>query len=110
MYRVLGAAGICALLFAAGCTVSYSAPVMPPGGAVTNITAPMSTEFGEGVPASMKQGRATATSILALVSTGDASVEAAARNGGLSTIHYADYSFMSILGLYTKFTTIVHGE
>jgi len=48
--------------------------------------------------------------ILGLVATGDASTEAAAREGGISTIHSADYSYFNVLGVYQRYETIVHGE
>lgn len=59
---------------------------------------------------STKTGTATATSILGLVGTGDASIETAARNGGITKIHHVDYQTKSILGIYATFTTVVKGE
>jgi hypothetical protein len=59
---------------------------------------------------SNKTGTATATSILGLFGTGDASIEAAARNGGITKIHHVDYQTKSILGIYATFTTVVKGE
>jgi hypothetical protein len=55
-------------------------------------------------------GTSVATSILGLIATGDASIEAAAKAGGISKIHHVDYQAMSILGLYSTFTTVVYGE
>ena len=57
-----------------------------------------------------KTGTSTATTILGLVSTGDASAAAAARAGNITTIRHADYQFTSVLGIYQKFTTVVYGD
>jgi hypothetical protein len=54
-------------------------------------------------------GRATAESIMGLVAYGDASIEAAARAGGITRIHHVDYESTNILGLYATFTTVVYG-
>jgi len=49
--------------------------------------------------------------VLWLVAWGDASTEAAAKNGGLSVVYHMDQEVFSILfGLYSKSTTIVYGE
>ena len=56
------------------------------------------------------QGTAEATSILGLIAMGDASIEAACEQGGISTISSVDHKSWSILGLYSKFTTIVTGS
>lgn len=59
-----------------------------------------------------KIGKAECTSILGLIATGDASIEAAAAaapNGGITKIHHVDYE-SNILGIYAKFTTVVYGD
>lgn len=58
----------------------------------------------------LKTGAATATSILGIVATGDASIEAAAKNGGITRIHHVDHHSRNIFGFYSEFTTIVYGE
>ena len=57
-----------------------------------------------------KTGDATATSILGLVATGDASISAACSKGGIKTINTVDHHYTNILGLYAKWTTVVTGE
>ena len=57
-----------------------------------------------------KVGKATSTSILGLVATGDASIETAAKNGGIKTIKFVDYEVNNILGIYGQYTTIVYGD
>lgn len=97
------------LMACSGCAF-YSAPVKPPQGAFTSIEAPTSTDFSETTPAGTDMGRSSAHSILGLVAWGDASVDAAARNGDLSAVNYVDYEYLSVLGLYTKYTTVAHGK
>lgn len=55
-------------------------------------------------------GEACATSILGVVATGDASIEAARRNGGITMISGVDDHATSILGVYAKYCTIVRGR
>ncbi|PSQ80560.1 MAG: hypothetical protein BRD46_03950 [Bacteroidetes bacterium QS_8_68_15] len=58
----------------------------------------------------LDEGEASAESILGLVGTGDASIEAAMDDGDLSRIHYVDYETENYLGIYAKFTVVVYGE
>ena len=55
-------------------------------------------------------GEACATSILGAIATGDASIETARRNGGITMITSVDGKSESILGLYAKYCTIVRGR
>lgn len=57
-----------------------------------------------------KSGEACASSILGLVGTGDASIDAAAKNAGITRIAYVDGKSTNILGIYATYCTIVHGE
>jgi hypothetical protein len=57
-----------------------------------------------------KSGSAQARSYLAMVSVGDASVDAACKNGGITKINTVDTQGWSILGVYATWTTIVTGE
>ena len=57
-----------------------------------------------------KSGESSCVAVLGIVSTGDASIEAAMKNGGITKIHHVDHKSMSVLGLFAKFTTIVYGE
>lgn len=72
-----------------------------------------STKGGAGAGADgagTKKGKACATSILGAIGTGDASVTAAARNGGITKVGFVDYSAFSILGLYAEHCTLVSGS
>jgi TRL-like protein family len=102
MLKSLALASSCAALIA-GCALGHG-PVVAP--VTFNMTGPVSA--GPAVTAP-KVGRAQAWGIV-LFATGDASISAAARNGGITKIHHVDHETMNILGIYAKYTTIVHGE
>jgi hypothetical protein len=57
-----------------------------------------------------KSGSAHAESYVGIFGLGDASVETAAKNAGITRIHHVDYECWSILGCYAKFTTTVYGD
>jgi hypothetical protein len=57
-----------------------------------------------------KVGESSTQNVLGVVSWGDASTRAAAQAGGITTIRSADYEFYTVLGIYSKYTTIVHGD
>jgi hypothetical protein len=56
-----------------------------------------------------KKGQACAASILGIVTTGDASVAAAAKAGGIDTVAYVDHSFVNYVGVYSKYCVEVYG-
>ncbi|MDF2446360.1 MAG: uncharacterized protein K0S46_1596 [Moraxellaceae bacterium] len=87
-----------------GCAVVAS----PTTGALyTKVQGPITTGTGT---TSAKSGQACATNILGLIATGDASVDAAKKAGGISTVASVDHDSMSILGLYATFCTVVKGN
>ncbi|MCX6116044.1 MAG: TRL-like family protein [Proteobacteria bacterium] len=57
-----------------------------------------------------KKGKACASSILGIIGTGDASIAAAAKQGGISKVSTADYSAFSVLGFYAESCTLVTGN
>lgn len=61
------------------------------------------------IPASAKVGEASAMSVIG-ITTGDCSISAAAKAGGISRISFVDYHSMGILGVYARTTTKVYGE
>lgn len=81
------------------------------GGCVyTDIRAPMSRDFRTARVAP-KSGEASTHSVAWLVAWGDGGLQQAANNGQLTTIEYADRSFLNILfGLYMRNTTVVYGN
>ncbi len=76
------------------------------GALYTDITAPVAAGSGSGA----KVGTATSTTYLGLVALGDASIEAAKRNGGISSVSSASEEIKSVLGIITTYTTTVRGN
>ena len=104
---VFTAFGFCLLV---GC--QFQAPVVPPTAQLyTSIDAPLDVEFDRSALGS-KSGESSSVSVLSLFAFGDASARQAAVNGGISTIHAADYRYTSVLGglIFSNYTTVVHGD
>lgn len=91
-------------------TGCIQAPVVPPLAMIyTSFEAPLDVDFQQ-TSLGSKVGQSSCMNILGLVATGDASSQAAAEEGGLTTILGADYSYLNVLGIYQRYTTIVYGE
>ena len=58
----------------------------------------------------LKIGKASCNNLFGLVSTGDCSIHAAARNGNISEVYYIDKKVMSFLFFGAAQTTIVYGK
>lgn len=65
----------------------------------------------------LKTGEAECINILGFVETGDASINTAAKNGGITKIHYIDYKINKVyipilfIPIYAKeIKTVVYGE
>jgi hypothetical protein len=56
------------------------------------------------------RGEACASSILGIYASGDATVDAAKKNGGIAQVTAVDHSANSILGFYAKYCTVVYGK
>ncbi len=56
------------------------------------------------------RGEACATSILGAFASGDASIDAAKKNGGIAQVTTVDHSATSYVGFYAKYCTIVYGK
>jgi hypothetical protein len=80
---------------------------MPVGAWYTGVKLPVAASSNAGYT---KTGQAKATSVLGLVATGDASIEAAKANGGISVVTHVDYEAKNILGLFGTYTTTVYGK
>jgi TRL-like protein family len=100
--RVLSLALCCALL--AGCAVVAQGPITAL--VAVDMKGPVSLGPATG---SAKVGRSEAWGIL-VYATGDASIATAMKNGGIKRAHHVDNETMTILGIYSKYTTIVYGE
>ncbi len=87
-----------------GCMIVQS-PVA--GMIYTDVKAPLATgPHSSGT----KVGKAVAHSYVGVIGVGDASIQTAATNGGITRIHHVDYEAKNILGVVGTFTTVVYGE
>lgn len=57
-----------------------------------------------------KVGVAECTSVLCLVATGDASIEAAKRQGGITTVTHVDWEVKNTLGIVASYKVVVYGN
>jgi len=103
MKHLLGPLLIATML--SGCATAVS----PVNGALySNVKGPALATDNTDKPT--KIGRASARSIMGIYAVGDASIETAAKNAGITHIHHVDYQSQSILGLVADFTVIVYGN
>jgi hypothetical protein len=91
-----------AMAFLAGCASLY-----PMGMAYTEVKLPTQATSAD---KALKVGTSQCISVLALVAIGDASIEAAMKNGGITKIHHVDWDVKNILGIYGEYKTTVYGE
>ncbi len=96
-------------LFAIATMMSSCAMVQSPVMATiyTDVKAPVAVTGNSG---SSKVGTATAKSILGILATGDASIQAAAQSAGITKIHHVDAHSSAILGIIASYTVYVYGE
>ena len=103
MKRLLAAS---ALAFALTGCATATAPVS--GLLYSNVTGPIGITGSADKPT--KVGRSHARSFFGLYATGNASIEEASRNGGITKIHHVDHETQVILGVIADFTTVVYGN
>jgi hypothetical protein len=89
--------------------LSGCATAIPSGRIYSEMTLPM---LATGNTKGTKVGVSTCTSILGVVATGDASVQAAMDNGKIKKVSHIDWKVMSEipLGIKTVYTTTVYGD
>ena len=103
MKRLLAASTLALAL--AGCATANS----PVSGLIySNVVGPVGVTGSADKPT--KVGRSTARSFFGLYATGNASIEEAARNGGITKIHHVDHESQIILGVIADYTTVVYGN
>jgi len=86
------------------------AAILMTGCVYTNIKTPLDTDLDK-TEMGTKVGEASMYSVLWLVSWGDASTAAAAKDGSISTVNHMDRQFFSVLfGMYSRTTTIAYGD
>ena len=104
-FRNLVLMGTIAILFSSCFAMSRRAPLT--GFLYTSTKSP---GFVTSNPGASKVGSSEAMSILGLVATGDASIDAAAKAAGISKIHHVDEECTVILGIVAKYKIYVYGE
>lgn len=101
--KMVGLFGISAIMMSS-CAMVKS----PVGGIIyTDVHSPMAVTDNSG---SAKAGHASASSILGLIATGDASITKAAKSAGITKIHHVDEHATNILGIFAKYEITVYGE
>jgi len=93
-----------AVLLLSSCAMVKS-PVI--GFVYTNTKAPVTVTEN---PVGSKKGKASAVSILGWVALGNASVQKAAKEAGITKISHVDEKSTGVLGLFAKYTVTVYGE
>ena len=81
----------------------------------TPVTGMIYTDVKDGLAVtgnagSSKVGTAEAKGYLGVVALGDAGIQAAAKEAGITRIHHVDYQAKSYVGVYNVYTVIVYGE
>lgn len=87
--------------------LSSCGAVGPVGAIYTGTTSPLTATSNKIGP---KVGESHTISVLGLVAVGDGGVQEAANKAGIKKISTIDTKTMSVLGLFTKITTVVTGE
>jgi len=90
-------------LYVSGCASSMSPPVT----LITSIAAPITAT---GKTATSKRGESECQTVLGLVTWGDCSIDAAAKDGGITTISTVNSKVFNVLFIYGSYTTVVTGE
>lgn len=98
---MLGTVGCGALILNGGGGLFYQDTKVPSGAVAY---------YGKTTDGMTKVGKAAMTSILGILITGDASLDAAMRAAGMTKLHHVDTQLTSILGIISTYTTIVYGE
>ena len=93
----------CGALAMSGCMIVQS-PAM--GVLFTELSGPLMVTDGSAVT---KTGEATCQSIPAWIATGDCSIAAAKRAGGIKRVTHVDHRTKNILGILGEFTVVVSG-
>jgi hypothetical protein len=115
--KLLALLMLTALVGPSGCAGLPKTPVQPPRGRIfESVQAPLSVNYQATLAAPAKTGRATYHHVWIPLNSNlsfswqSVSIENAVRNGGLSEVEYVDYKVLSVLGVYTEFTIIAHGN
>ncbi|MCX4026037.1 hypothetical protein H0A36_23615 [Endozoicomonas sp. SM1973] len=103
MKKLIMTATIASVAMLTGCATGMS-PVSV--GLITDVKGPITATGLTG----SKKGEACATTIIGLINEGDASIETAKTNGGISRIATADYHTKGFFPFYGSSCVIVTGQ
>jgi len=90
-------------VFITGCASS-----MPNGALLTQVKLPVATS--DLAAKGPKVGVSECVSYFGLIATGDASIDTAMRQGGITKVHHVDWEVDNLLGLIGKYKCVVYGE
>ncbi len=93
------------IAFASCAAMGPASPALFYDGRTNPVTATSNT-----LSKNAKVGVSKQINVLGLVAAGDASIEKAAKDAGITKISVIDQKNMSVLGLFCKTKTIVYGE
>lgn len=85
---------------------TMSTPV-PAAGIYTGVEGPVTATSNN---VGTKVGDGSASNILGIIATGDASINSAANSAGISEISHIDYETTTVLGIYSTYTIYVYGN
>ncbi len=95
------------VLLASSVALTGCATSMPVGVILTDITLPVGATANE---QGSKVGIAKCQSILAVVATGDCSLEAAKEDGNITSVTHVDWKANNILGVIGNYELTVYGN
>ena len=96
---------VCVIALALGMTSCGAVGMV--GAVYTNHTTPAAVTSNA---LGTKVGQAEALSVLGIAAVGDAGIQKAAKQAGITKISHVDKKVFSVLGLFTKVTYTVYGE
>ncbi len=81
---------------------------VPVGVIITDVNLPIVATAVNS--AGEKRGEASCISYVSMVAKGDCSIEAAKKNGSITTVTSVDWHYDTILGIINNYKVIVHGK
>ena len=97
--------GVMLVVLTSGC-----ASVYPVGCGYMKLKLPVEANGNKMPPTGMKTGTSECRSYFGILAVGDASIDTAAKNGGIKQIHYVDWDVENILGILGIYKVTVYGE
>ena len=104
MKKLLASIALLSVVLFSGC-----ASILPQGSLYSGVKLPIATTNNK-LPEKVKVGTAECKSVLTLVTVGDASIQAACKNGDITVIHHVDWEVENILGIIGTYRCVVYGE